>query len=410
MLKVLQIKKFKYFFFSQLISDIGNWLDFTALFIIMAYKWNLGADYLAIYAVAVGIPWVIVGPFGGVLADRLNLKKLMIMTDLTRGFIVLSFIFVNDFFLLIALVFLKSCISTLFEPARNISIKTLVPEKDLMKANSLNQLSMHSSKIIGPALGSLIMTMYGTEILFILDALTFFLAALIIGVFLNFPYRDSSDKSWSFKSFVYELGNGYKFIKSNLALKNLLLLNTFVFFNIFLFDSLGVLLAKKIGFQEHIFGIFITVVALGSVLGAFLINHFEKKLSISKLVFYCSIFLGVTILFTGIGSLGLITKWLPLWLFIWCLIGLCMSSIFISYGYILHKTTPKEILGQVSSTGNAMMNFCMISSPLIGSVISKIIGISGVFILSGSLMLLASMLVKNKNYNYKNSHIIQNKV
>lgn len=404
-LKPLKSRNYRNFFFSQLISDIGNWFDYTALLIIMAYKWGLGAESLALYTFAVGLPWIVVSPIAGIIVDKLKTRNILLMTDMIRGFLVFSFIFIDNFYVLLSIVFLKSCIGTFFEPARQIAIKTLVPDTYLFQANSLNQFSIHSSKIIGPAFGSLILNYLGTEILFIIDSLSFFIASLIISLFIKFPSTKKLSTKRKHVKIHKEIIFGFSFIKSNPTLKSLLLLNVFVFFNIFLFDSLGILLSKKMGFSETIFGFFITFVALGSVLGAGIVNQLEKKITFSKLILYSSICLSIMVVVTGLGGLGLLTTWLPFWFFVWFIIGICMSLIYIYYGYILQKTTPSNILGKVSSAGNALINLSMVISPIIGAFLSQIIGISGVFILSGTLILIVSMII-NKNH-FRKQHIIK---
>ncbi|WP_067730563.1 MFS transporter [Oceanobacillus damuensis] len=143
------------------------------------------------------IPTVLIEPFAGVLADRYDKKKIMVITDFCNGVIMLiiATLMISGALTLPVLYILLVCsaiATALFNPSANSSIPLLVEEKLLPKANSLNQLSTQGSNILGPALAGilidrthrklvLVVTDIGRGVMLIIICLTAILNVISIG-------------------------------------------------------------------------------------------------------------------------------------------------------------------------------------------------------------------------------------
>ncbi|AZR72461.1 hypothetical protein BBF96_03130 [Anoxybacter fermentans] len=130
------------------------------------------------------LPGVIFGPFSGVLVDRVNRKKLIIIMDFVRGIIilVLTQLLLLDRLLYLNLLigtFLMSICSTIFNPAISALISNLVDDENLSKANSLENLSRNLTGILGAALGGLLLGFYGVAGIFFLNGISFLLSAIL---------------------------------------------------------------------------------------------------------------------------------------------------------------------------------------------------------------------------------------
>ena len=176
----LRERDFRLLFSGQVVSNLGDWLDFLALAVLIAYVWEKGAGALAALAIVIAVPWIVVAPFSGVLADRWPKRTVMVGSDLARAAIVFGFIFAPNLQVLLALVFLKTCFSTLFAPAEQASIRMIVREDLLYAANSLSQLVEQSTKVIGPALGGVLVSFWTPDTAFAIDAVTFLVSAAIL--------------------------------------------------------------------------------------------------------------------------------------------------------------------------------------------------------------------------------------
>ena len=176
----LRIRKFRLLFSAQVASNLGDWFDFLALAVLIAYVWEYGPTALAALALAVAVPWIFVAPFAGVVADRWPKRTVMVGADLARAALVIGFIFAPNIYVLLVLVGLKTAFSTLFQPAEQATIRMVVPEELLNAANALSQLVVQSTKVIGPALGGVVVGVTTPRVCFAIDAATFLISAAIL--------------------------------------------------------------------------------------------------------------------------------------------------------------------------------------------------------------------------------------
>ena len=176
----LRHRTFRLLFGGQVVSDLGDWLDFLALIALIVYRWDLGPSALAALAVAVALPFAVIAPLSGVWADRLPRKPLMVAADLGRALVVFGLVFAPNLYTVLALVFVRGVFSTFFGPARQATIASVVPQDDLLAANSLSQLSYQLTKILGPVLGGLLVAAVGPRSAFMVDAVTFLVSAAFI--------------------------------------------------------------------------------------------------------------------------------------------------------------------------------------------------------------------------------------
>jgi MFS family permease len=170
----------------QVVSEIGDWLNsiaVLALTIQLAGPGHQGTA-VAFYAIARHLPLFIFGPVAGVLADRLDRRRVMIAADCARGLLALGFLLatrlesITVIYLVGASLF---AVSAFFNAAKRATIPNLVRGADeLLAANSLSASTTAATIAIGSALGGLISTFVGRDIVFILNAATFFISADMI--------------------------------------------------------------------------------------------------------------------------------------------------------------------------------------------------------------------------------------
>jgi MFS transporter, DHA3 family, macrolide efflux protein len=180
---VLRIPDFRRLFVAQTISDIGDGLTFLTLLLTVNQLTHSTAA-LAIMSIAVALPPVTIGLVAGAYADRLDRRRIMLVSDTLRGFLVLGFVIVATIErlpLLYALAFVQAAIGTFFSPARGALIPRVVPAEGLLAANSISQISRVIASLIGTGLAGLIVGVSGMIWpAFVLDAATFFVSVAIV--------------------------------------------------------------------------------------------------------------------------------------------------------------------------------------------------------------------------------------
>ncbi len=168
---------------AQAVSLLGDWFSTIALSAIVVHYSNGSGLAVSGLLVARFLPPLIVGPFAGVLVDRLNRRLIMFISDASRTIIVLLFLFVTDashLWLVYALTLIQFSFSAIFEPARSALIPSVVVSDDLVKANFLGSATWSVMLAAGAAIGGAVATLFGTSTALIIDASSFAVSALFI--------------------------------------------------------------------------------------------------------------------------------------------------------------------------------------------------------------------------------------
>ncbi|MBU8768369.1 MFS transporter [Cytobacillus oceanisediminis] len=399
--KPLKLKSFRSLFGAQLFSDLGNWLDFIALQVIVAYHWGLDETAIASVIIVLGLPWVIIGPFASVFVDRLPKKAVMIVCLLLRIVFVGGLFYAPNLYILLLFVFLKGTVSALYDPARQSAIRMIVPDSMLPEAVTLSQLSVNTMKIAGPALGGGIIAVFGPKSPFLFEAAGF-IAAIVFLLFLpSLTSFEESDKrmaeDYTVKtSYWKEFSEGIKHIFHTPLLRVSIILSSAAFFIIFLYDGLFIFIAKQIGFKEGNFGLLISAVGAGSVAGSLLLGHWTGwNRKPVHLMSSSAILSGTFIVAVGLGGLGLLNFPPLVWIIGACLLGLLGAGESVPYGYVLQSETPKQMMGRVSAAAMSLQTFSMLIAPAAGALLAKQLGASFVMIGAGlaTTLLGSSMLM-----------------
>jgi MFS family permease len=170
----------------QLVSEIGDWLNniaALALVIQLAGEGSVGLA-IAVYAIARHLPLFLFGPIAGVIADRVDRRRVMIAADLLRAVLALGFLIANYLSSLAAIYIVGAslfCVSAFFNAAKRASIPNLVSSTEaLLGANSLSASTTAATIAVGSALGGIASTALGRDTVFVLNALTFLASAEMI--------------------------------------------------------------------------------------------------------------------------------------------------------------------------------------------------------------------------------------
>ena len=403
--KPLKNKAFRSLFGAQVFSDLGNWLDFIAIQVIVAYHWDLGEGAIASVIIVMGIPWVIIGPLASVYVDRLPQKMLMISCLWLRILFVAGLFFAPNLYVMLLFVFLKATVAAMYDPARQSAIRHTVADEELPEAVTLSQLSVNTMKIIGPALGGGIIALYGVKSPFIFEATGFLIA---IAILFTLPKIETEVpmQMTNKNTYMEDLKEGIQHIFSTRILKAAIILSSIAFFIIFLYDGLFIFVAQNLGFSGEEFGLLVSSVGFGSVIGALFLGRFTGwKNKPIQLMATASVMSGSLILTIGIGVLGIFELPKILWMAGAFLLGILASAEGVPYGYVLQSETPKNIMGRVSSAAASLQTFSMLVAPAAGALLAKSIGVSGVLIGAGiatfflGSIALAVHLRKNEKVN-----------
>lgn len=363
-------------------ADFADWLDYAAIIGLLVFVWGEGPFVLALFALCLTLPYVIIGPLLAVLVDRAPLPRTLMVSNLGRGLVTLALMLAPNTVVVLALVFLRASVDSAFSPARQAAIQASTPPDLLASANGLHQAINQTSKIAGPALGGVLLAVMPAQSVFGFNAVLSLLAvACLLG--LKLPPRPPRTAS----NFRLELTAGIAEFRRSPILLAALVFSAVAYFSFFLYDALIALLTEDFGLGATAFGIGIAASGGGGLIGALLAGGVAATHPLPTMV-WAALFSGlVTVALATAALNGLDLPILP-YLVVLGLMGGSTAFMLVPYRTIVQTQTPPDRIGRVFAAGEAVIMAVMLSAPFIGSAIAATYGTAAAF-LTGGIMLVA---------------------
>ena len=176
-------RNYRFTWIGQIVSEVGDHFNNVAV-LSLAYTTTHNGAIVAGIMLSRAIPAVLAGPLAGVLLDRFDRQRIMITSDLVRGFVALGFIFAissHTIWLLYALSALLMLASPFFTSGRSAILPAVATEDELHTANSLTQTTGWMTLAVGAFVGGTTVAAFGYQLAFIFNSLSFFISAFCIG-------------------------------------------------------------------------------------------------------------------------------------------------------------------------------------------------------------------------------------
>lgn len=227
MLATLRNRDFARLWFGGLVSMTGSWMLRVAL---PVYIFQETGSTLAtsLMFIAGALPDLFLGSVAGVFVDRWSRKRTLVVANILLALSVLPLLLApitGDYWLVYVSAFVQSAVGQFVAPAENALLPNLVGAERLNSANALNALNNNLARLIGPALGGLVMGRWGLAEVVVADALSFAIASLLIaGITLQERPRTPSGAAASvWSGAVREWLDGLGFIKRQRTVRILVL-------------------------------------------------------------------------------------------------------------------------------------------------------------------------------------------
>lgn len=392
---------------AESISGIGDWITMLAIFALLVFRGGGGVTQSSGVFLCGLIPTLLLSPFAGALCDRFDRKKLMIFSQLLSGVVVSGLIFVDNLYIIYALLALQAASMSIMTPARQSSIPSLVAPEDLTAANAfLTQLSS-LVKIFAPMLAGLILTLVSPHTAIILDVVSFALSALMLTRLKALPPLTNAENNSEQKIMSPNLTNWIKkgftenpfwqTLKETVSLQMLFIAGFFSIFVIVGFDVLAaVFFRDALKETESFYGLAIGLVGVGSLLST-LYLLLKKRTSrpwpdaVSGIALLSVIPLSLTVA-AGMQNIAL-ARIITL---VACFIGgMGNGLLHVQISTLLQSFTPRHLLGEASG----LLQSTMVTGQLLGTLLTPILvpGLlsTGVFCLISfvALTILVTVLV-----------------
>jgi MFS family permease len=173
----LRVRNYRLYFWGQVISQSGTWLQSVALAWLVLRLSHSGLA-LGLVVAAQFAPMLVAGPWGGMLADRADKRRLLIGTQIASGVlaVLLGFLVTAGgvrLWMVFAIAVGLGVVNLVDLPARSAFLVEMVGRDDVPNATSLNGVVMNASRVIGPAIGGVLIASVGIGACFIVDGLSY---------------------------------------------------------------------------------------------------------------------------------------------------------------------------------------------------------------------------------------------
>ena len=177
MVSSLRQRNYRLFFFGQLVSVAGTWMQTVAQSFVVLDLTHSGTQ-LGLTSAARFLPMFVFGPLGGVFADRMDRRRVLYVTQTLSGLLAGVFaVTVGTHSIRLWIVYLLALalgfVNVFDNPARQSFISEMVSAGDLPNAVTLNSVAMNMARVLGAALGGVIAAAIGLALCFTINALSF---------------------------------------------------------------------------------------------------------------------------------------------------------------------------------------------------------------------------------------------
>ncbi len=381
--RALKHKQFAVLLFGQTLSRIGDFLFQIAIAWWVLEKTG-SATKMGMVLFFSALPMILFVLIGGVIVDRVPRGKMLFLSDAGRFVVMLvgTWLAYTDQLVMWQIYIISICFGfadAFFMPAYNALIQQIIPEEDLLSANSINSLSMQFGRVAGPAIGGLVAGFGGTTMAFGLNSISFFIGALTVIPLLTLsaPARKNVE-NFSLKHFTQDLREGFQTIFASPILWITILV--FSFTNITLSGpySIGMpFLVKHLGGDEKMLGFIYSIFPIGFAIASLVMGAFPKIRYRGIVIYICSIIAGL-----GLGMFGL-TVPLPVLIIAALLNGAALEIVGLVWTNLLQEMVPPEQMGRVSSV-DMLGSFVLlpVGFAFTGWLID-LIGVTTVFVAAG---------------------------
>jgi MFS family permease len=366
---VARNRPFALLFSAYTLSTLIDWLYVVALFI-LAYRLTHEATMVALLTLARLLPYALLVPVAGAVTDRVDRKLLMVVANVGRALVMLCLLLVHSratLPLAFPFVFIAALLSSLFRPALLASVPSVVPEADLVQANSImGQIDMASFGA-GPAIAGFILIFSTTRTVLLTAGVGLLLAAGAVSLARIPPQvLEQVNDNWRAHTLA-----GLKFLSAGNDRALLAIAISWAGLTLFggAYWALSVVLAAQafhlgtegIGFLNAAY-------AVGGLLGGFLIGPLVSRRSAVWLFIVGAGVSSITEVGFGLSPAGA----LPF--FFWFLTGFADAFAKITAITIIQAATPRRLLGRVFGAFESIIICSMLVGALVVSPAISVVG------------------------------------
>ncbi|MGB9906933.1 MAG: MFS transporter [Candidatus Saccharicenans sp.] len=340
----LRYPNYRLWFWGQLISVFGSWMQMTAQAFLI-YEITRSPAYLGYAGFAAGLPTWLFMLYGGVVADRIPRRRILILTQTVM--MLLAFVLAALVFLhlvkpwhIIILAFCSGIVNAFDAPARQAFVMEMIEPEALTNAIALNSAMFNSAQALGPAAGGIIYASLGPAWCFTINGLSFIAVIVALALMKLKPFEPRLTEN----SVIEDLKEGIRYVINHRTIRLLVLTvaMTTLFGRAFI-TLLPAWAVQVLHGDARTNGFLQTATGVGALAGALFIASFSHHLSQGKLLSLGTLFYPMAII------LFALSRFLPLSLALLLISGFGVIIIYNLCNSLVQVETPEKMRGRVMS-------------------------------------------------------------
>ena len=372
----------------QVPADAADWLAYVAVATLLSYTWQAPAVAFAWFGVALGLPYILIGPLAGVLVDRLPIRAVLIWSNLGRGAAFAAMTLAPGWQTLLTLLFLAGVVDSFFSPAKQAALQALAGRADRMAANGASRAINQTSKVVMPGLGGLLLTLVAPEVVFAINGCVSLLAVAIFATMPSFGRRQGSPVP---DGFLGELRAGLSLVRRSRVLSAALTLSAAGFFAIFLYDTLLPPLVRAIGFGPATLGWSFAAFGAGGIAGSVLVARRGNGHGAFALIAAGAATSGILTLLTGMAEVLSLDIAAPVLLAVFAMNGTVAAAFFVPIRTVVQDHTDDRSIARVTALLEAANAGALLTAPFLGAAIAARFSPGWAFVAGGGLLVLTGV-------------------
>lgn len=410
-----ETRNFILFALGKFVSIFGNSIYTFAIGLFVLRSTGSGLSFATTLVLGT-IPVLIFNPIAGVLADRLDKKKLVVGMDILSGVVLLIVYFLSlTYGLSLLMIYISTFIITSFTCVFGVSIETakpnMVSDGMLLNINSVSKIIDSVSSILGPMIGGMVFAFMDIKFFILINGVSYVMSGIsemFIDFRFNLPESKISNqnnlqqeelKSTS-KVFIDDIKDGFRYILKRSDIINIT--GVFVALNFFLGLSISVplpyIISNVLKLSSSDLGIIQGSLPVGLIIGALLIKKIIEKISYNKLLVNTSKCIALCMILIGLPVIFLSTTFnSKIYLVYYCttmvLLGVFLAFVDIPIMYIMQKYITEEYRGRVMSLVITVAKVTLPIALIISGVLLNLIPPYVLPITGGIMLLLVSIFI-----------------
>lgn len=383
---------FRYYFVGQVISVSGTWMQNVAQGYLV-FNITQSELWLGIVACAIGLPQILLSPLTGVVVERFDRRKLLMMTNafsMCLAFI-LAFLTITEqiqVWHIVTLAFLLGCSNTIDAPTRLTFVQEIVGRDLLQSGIQLTSVINSTGRALGPTIAGIVLVQVGAAWCFLVNGLSFLVVlACLFMLKVIHPMRFERTGT----SLIQKWREGLSFARHHRIIAPLLILTATVgFFGLPLIQMFPAFADTILNSPKEGYAAISAAEGVGAVVAGILVGSIAARVGQGRWITITSLFSPIIMMLLALQVT------IPLAVIFTCFSGFFLVSQVVTMNTLLQVITPEHYRGRVLAIYTlCFFGFAPFGSLILGAIADRI-GVSAALILYGAISVCIALMVRSR--------------